>query len=508
MQNSGRGDEHFHFIQQTDRKSLHTQIGLLVKKAQDVAAQELSERSIRLKDLLESEDKSFEKEFAHKVKTRIDEDINERSKQLHAIREQDDIIKKKILEEKRIQQVMLNCYEIREAQRLKNLKETKICQAEQIEENQRKKYRECQVEQFWFELDRRRWAQFECEEEYEKRRREQMKERLTQVLDVQVGELETKREEERQEKRQEAEKLAKILEEIRHEKFVQENSPANPDKSQYREELLKEIRRKQCAKLAELEAEKIEHIAFCRETERLEEEARSRIAQSKKDLKRATHEYLSYVQRMRRLEMGIEKMMDDRTADLYHVDICTKSNIAEMTRLKREEASRCHDFLRQQICEEAERRLRLEAEVRENKMPENRFVHPPVSREKILDQKRKNRADLDAQIIEMKRVQEEETKRYNDRLLKALIDPMICQQLATEYMLNGTDYLKPHPNWKIYACSTNNNVLKPSSMEKEHVKTKTAEVNERKCQIGDMPPERPPQKNQTNVFKSCNCKMY
>jgi len=534
MQNSGRGADHFNFITRTDRKSLHTQIGLLVTKAKQVAAAELQERSQRLKKMLDEEDKRYEEEFSNTVKTRIDQDIKERKEHLHAIKEQVAKQQKKFLEEKHIQQVMLDCYEIREALRQQDLVETKIVQEEQILENQRKKRRECQQDQYWLELNRRRWAQFDCNQAEENLRRHQMQKQVNHVLAIQVAEHEEKRKEAEAERDEEERVLNALLEEIRLEEFEKEHQPAPVDQLAYQAELLKEIERKRCARLAEWEADRADHLAFCRETERLEAEARARIAQSKKDLNRATLEYLAYLRRMQSLELGIEKMMDERTADLYQLDMCTKVNITERVRVKREAAEKCYDALRKQVCEDYERRIRSDAELRENKMMENRFVHPEVTHQMIVCRQIRYKADLDAQITEMKRIQAEEEKRFDSRLMAAVDNPIACKRLAKEILEKGIDYLAPHPNWRVMACNPNKYILRPPTTEQEYnARVAGASVDKCPCprearkhcgfmtDLGrlDVPPEgaktqveqgaiEPAQKPQKPAFRNCHCKFY
>ncbi|XP_017119888.1 trichohyalin [Drosophila elegans] len=534
MQNSGRGADHFNFITRTDRKSLHTQIGLLVAKAKQVTASELQERSRRLKSMLDAEDKRYEEEFSNTVKNRIDQDIKERKEHLHAIKEQVAKQQKQFLEEKHIQQVMLDCYEIREALRQRDLVETKIVQEEQILENQRRKRRECQQEQQWLELNRRRWAQFDCNQAEENRRRHQMQQQVNHVLAVQVAEHEERRKEEEAEKNEEERVLNALLEEIRLEEFDKEHQPAPVDQLAYQAELLKEIERKRCARLAEWEADKAEHIAFCRETARLEEEARARIAQSKKELNRATLEYLAYLRRMQSLELGIGKMMDERIADLYQLDMCTKVSISERVRVKREAAEKCYEILRKQVCEDYERRIRADAELRENKMLENRFVHPEVTHQMIVCRQIRYKADLDAQIKEMKRIQAEEDKRFESRLMAAVDNPDVCRRLAKEILEKGIDYLAPHPNWRVMACNPNKYVPKPPTTQEEF-SARMAQASVDKCpcprearkhcgfmaEVGrlDVPPEgakspvekpvvEPVLKPLKPGLTGCRCKFY
>ncbi|KQS38404.1 trichohyalin [Drosophila erecta] len=534
MQASGRGADHFNFITRTDRKSLHTQIGKLVNKAKQVAAAELQERSRRLKNMLDEEDKRYEEEFSNTVKTRIDQDIKERKEHLHAIKEQVAKQHKKFLEEKHIQQVMLDCYEIREALRQQDLVETKIVQEEQILENQRKKRRECQQDKYWLELNRRRWAQFDCNQAEENLRRHQMQEQVNHVLAVQVAEHEEKRKAAMAERMEDERILNSLLEEIRLEEFEKEHQPAPANQLAHQAELLKEIERKRCARLADWESEKNDHMAFCRETQRLEAEALAKIAQSKKDLNRATLEYLAYLRRMQSLELGIEKMMDERIADLYQLDMCTKVNITERMRLKREAAEKCHEILRKQICEDYERRIRSDAELRENKMMENRFVHPEVTHEMIVCRQIQHKADLDAQIKEMKRIQMEEEKRFDSRLMAAVDNPVVCKRLAKEILDSGTDYLAPHPNWRVMACNPTKYIPRPPATEQDfNARVLGASVDKCPCprearkhcsfmaELGtqDVPPEGakthveaktfiPAQNQKTSAFRNCRCKFY
>lgn len=528
MQNHGKGEDHFQFIQRTDRKSLHSQIGLLVAKAQQTANEDLQERSSRVKALLEKEDKVFEQEFASKVRNRFDEEIRVRQEQLHEIKEARDKRHKKFVDIKRMQQVMLNCYEIREALRQKDRTNNKVCLEEQMQENMRMKRRECERERYWQKLEERRWEEYDRLHNYEMRKRQQMQGQICQVLQAQLAEHEEKRQKEREEKRLDTIKVDQLIEELRLEEFDSKHQAANNDKEKYRLELLEDITRRKCAKLAAWEAEKAEHEEFIRETQRLEAEAKERIWQTKRQLSRATHEYIAYVRRMRNLELGIEKMMNDRIDDLYHVDLCCKSNIAETTRLKGEEAARCHTQLKKQICEEIERKMRQEAEQRENKMLENRFVHPPVTRDMILCKQRQMCLDLNAQIIEMKRIQAEEERAFERKLMKAVDDPQICIQLAAQYIDEDKDYLPPHPNWKIYACPQNKYVAKAPMTQQQFDdlvanagidKCPFPEAARRDCDFMAQPCEKPPPakkidfgagdsepQTQKDAFKSCNCK--
>ncbi|XP_032593621.1 trichohyalin [Drosophila grimshawi] len=533
MQNHGKGAEHFWFMQLTDRKSLHTQIGLLVKKAQETASEDLQDRCRRLKTLLDEEDKGFEQEFASKVRNRLDENIRLRQEQLHEIKEQRDQRHKKFVDMKRVQQLMVNCYEIREALRQKDCNETKLCQEQQMQENLRKKRRECERDNYWLKLNERRWADYDRQQNCEMHTREQVQEQICQVLQVQLAEHEEKRQQEREEKRLDTIKVDKLIEELRLEEFDEKHRAANKDKEKYRDELLEDIRRHKCEKLAEWTADKAEHEEFMRETQHLEAGAKKRIWCTKRELCRATHEYIAYVRRMRNLELGIEKMMNDRIDDLYHVDTCCKNNIAEQTRLKGLQAARCHAQLKQQICEEIERKMRLEAEHRENGIIENRFVHPPVTREMILCKYAKNRADLDTQIVEMKRIRAEEEKAFEQKLLKAVDDPEICIQLAAQYMENGTDYLPSHPNWKIHACPKNKYVPKaPMDQQQFDALIASAGIDKCPCPAAarhdcalmnqvcpNAPPKAPAKKLETGAgdsepqthkdsFKSCLCKPH
>lgn len=461
MQNHGKEKEHFQFMQRTDRKSLYTQIGLLVAKAQQIVSEELQERSSRLKNMLEEEDKKYEEEFASKVKNRLDDEIRNRQEQLKEIKEARDKRHKEFVDAKRMQQVMLNCYELREALRQKDREDTRICLEEQMQENQRMKRRECQRENYWLQLEQRRWNEYDRMKNCEKHKRKQVQEHVCQVLKVQLAEHEEVRQKELEEKRLDTINADKLIEELRLEEFDQKHRQLDKGMQKYRNELLEEIRRRKCAKIAEWEADKAEHEQFIRETQRLEAEAKERIWQTKRELGRATHEYIAYVRRMRSLELGIEKMMDDRTDDLYHMDYCCKKNVAEQTRLKREEAARCHAYLKKQICEEIERKMRQEAEYHEDKMPQNPFVHPPVTKTMILCQKRQRCLDLNAQIVEMKRIQAEEEQAFEKKLLKAIDDPQVCIQLAAQFMDDNKDYLPAHPNWKIHACPKDKYVAKP-----------------------------------------------
>lgn len=460
-------EEHFRFIESTDRKSLHTQIRALVRKAQETISDELAERNRRLKGILEKEDKEFETEFAHKVKNRLDEDIRERQEQLVGIKEQSVKKHKEYVEMKRMQQVMVNCYEIREAIRLREKENNRICLEEQIQENLRKKRRDCERENYWFELNRRRWEDYDRQQKCEDSLKERVQNQINKVLALQVEDHEEKRKLALEEKRQDIIKADALIEELRLEEFDRVHFKDVAEKQKYGEELREEIRRKHCARRAQWEADKAEHYEFMRETQRLEKEAKERIWQRRIDSHRATLEFISYCRRMRALELGIEKMLNDRNDDLFHVDQCCKQNIGERIRVKAEAAKRHYALLRQQVCEEIEAKMREEAYQREVKLIENTFVHPPIPHQVIVCQKKRLFDDLTAQISEMKRIQAEEQRAYEAKLLKAVEDPEVCVQLTAQIMADNADFLPHHPNWRIHACPKDIFVAKPPMAQEE-----------------------------------------
>lgn len=455
--------DHHQFIVTTDRKSLFTQLKGLVATAKEVHSEELEFRRKELQELLEYEDKIYEEEFSNKVKSRIDKDIKERKETLHKIKEANEIAAIEYLESKRIQQYMNNCYEIREALRHKEQRDVKECQLEQIAEKERQLRRQKDLDIYWLKVQRKNMELHDKKLESENCIKSKLVEQTRFVLGVQVEEMEAKREEIRQEKEKDIKDLAKILEELRLEKFDREHfGRMSPKILQYRKELQDDIEKKRIERLTEQCELAKEHRTMIEECQRLDAEEIAANEARKRAAHKAALEYINYLKRMRQLEEDQQRMRDERIDDLHTIDMCTKGNIQREVKRKAEVAAATYVELKRQICEQYERRLREENERRECKIIENRFARPEKTRADILQQRRQMRKELDEQIAALNCLRKREEEQYKKDLERAIDNPEFCAQLAEQYIRDGTDYLEPHANWRIIACSTKKNLPKKS----------------------------------------------
>ena len=461
--------DHDLFIRKTDRTSLFRQIQGLVVKAQEVDQEELKERQQRMQKLLEYEDKIYEEEFASKVKSRIDEDIRARKDALVKIKEENMENAAKFLQKKRIQQQMKSCYEIREALRHKEQQIVKNCQLEQIVDKERQQRRQIEADKYWMEVTRKNVEVYETRQKQEDCLRQSLMTQTKFVLDKQLEEKAEKEEEARKEKLAEAEALAKLLEEIRIEEFDKQLLGMPAKMLEYRKELLDMIAQNEQRRRSSACEKAQEHLQMMLELQRLEQEDNRKAREKKKALHNATMEYIAYVRRMRKLEEGRQKMANDRIDDLHHVDICTKNNLAELARIKAVKASECYAELRKQICEQYERKIREEAERREDKILENLFAKPEKSRADVLAQRTKNRLGLDQQIEDLKKFRQMEEEKFSKDLLRAIDEPELCKEMAERVIREGIDYLEPHANWRIYACPLKEYVEKPPANSAEEI---------------------------------------
>ncbi|KAM7361437.1 uncharacterized protein ACRADG_011923 [Cochliomyia hominivorax] len=447
--------DHHDFIVSTDRRSLYTQIKSLVHQAQEVASQELNQRRNNLKLLLEYEDKIYEEEFANKVKSRIDEDIRERKVTLLKIKEENTRNELEFLKSKRIQQYMNSCYVIREALRRKETQNIKECQLEQMLEQERAQRREQESEEYWHKVQNTNLKVMDDRQKEEECLKEALVQHVANERKLQIELLEKKREKEKQEKLEEKRKLDELLEQIRLEEFDQKLLGKSPHIAEYRQELLKMIDEKKALQQKEKQEEADAHRKMIKEIKRLELEDSIAAKEKKKAFYKATLEFIKFVKGVRQIEEKEEKLVHERIEELRRLDMCTKNNILRERQRKARIAEQCYAELREQICEQYKNRLKEEAEYKENKWLENRFIHKEITRDEILARKRKNREDLEKQIEEIQNLRQQEQVDFSNNLKRASNDPKYCSELAEEYIKEGIDYLEPHPNWRILACPSN-----------------------------------------------------
>ncbi|CAD6992672.1 unnamed protein product [Ceratitis capitata] len=139
--------------------------------------------------------------------------------------------------------------------------------------------------------------------------------------------------------------------------------------------------RREKAKREGEECDRIEeHRKLMREIASEQQDHSAALVRRKRAVYKATMEYIDYARRLHKLEEDAQAARYARIDDLRHVDICTKSNLALEVKRKAKLAKLYYAELRRQMCDEYERRLREVHERREQKIIENRFVHPEKSR--------------------------------------------------------------------------------------------------------------------------------
>ncbi|XP_039969341.1 trichohyalin-like [Bactrocera tryoni] len=440
------------FFERSDKRSLCTQIRDLVATAQDVAQNELNQRRKRLRRLLEEENKIYEKEFADKVKSRVDEDIRVRKETLLQIKEERKHQEKAFLQQKNIQRQLESCFEVRDALRFKETLLTKEIQLEQMVEKERAQLRERQQDDYWRKVDEINAQRYDQRQAKEDQMKQDMRCKVRCNLEQQIEMQKIEAEKQRATEREQAKALAKIAEEVRLEEYDRQHASISEKMLAYRADLLATIAENKARRDAE-ECERIEeHRQLMREIKQEQQEHSTAMLQRKRAVYNATMEYLQYVRRMRQLEEDTQNMRNANIDALRHVDICTKSNIKRELQRKAEIAALCYAELRRQICEEYERRLLDKKEQRAPKIIENHFAHPEKTRAELMAEKLKLRKGLDEQLLENARVRAEEEVKYNAELKQAAVNLDFCKELADKYLAAGLDYLPPHANWLIYVC--------------------------------------------------------
>uniref|UniRef100_A0A0A1X6B8 Reticulocyte-binding protein 2 homolog a n=1 Tax=Zeugodacus cucurbitae TaxID=28588 RepID=A0A0A1X6B8_ZEUCU len=450
-----RKEDHFavcYFLKHSDLRSLSTQIKDLVTTAKDVMEKELIKKRERLRRLLEAENKIYEREFAHNVKTRAEEHIRKRKKNLLKIKEERTRQEKEFLMRKNIQQQMESCVEVRDALRLKETMQTKEVLLEQMLEKERAQRREHQLDDYWCKVHETGARRYDERQAREDQMKADMKCKVRCNLEQQIEMQKMEAERQRALNREEGKVLAQIAEEVRLEEFDRMHAARSEKMIAHREELLAMIAENKARRDAQ-ECERIEeHRQLMRDVAREQQEYSAAMLQRKRAVYKATIEYLDYVRCIRKLEQDAQNMRDARIDDLRHVDICTKSNLQNELKRKAEIAALCYAELRRQMCEEYERRLRDLQEQRAPKIIVNHFAHPEKTRAETMTEKLKFRKALDKQLFENARIRAEEEAKFNAELRQAVADPEFCKELAEKYLNEGLDYLPPHANWLIYAC--------------------------------------------------------
>ncbi|XP_037948462.1 trichohyalin-like [Teleopsis dalmanni] len=440
------------FIFKTDCKSLRTQITKYVRRAQKIARNKLDERRAKLKHLLDTEDQYYEREFAAKVKSRIEEDIKSRKEVLFKLREHNAEIEKNFLEQKRAQYLLSTCHVLREAIRNRDEMHMRAVQLQQIADRKLALEREKEKKSMFFEMYRQGTNELANTEMEEKEHEQLLEQNLKQIWDLQV---------EKKNKRKELEKKIKLKENAEMKRYLHIKGLENIERKaepfegpQYRQDLIKMIEERAEQKRIEKENKLTEEREVQLQLRNLAEQEKLMSSVNKRKVDMDRKDFIKYSKHVRQFTELITHKKDENLDDLGRLHYCTKLNLAAEEQKKSLREKERFDVLNQQMKEKSKRKAEEDIERREIGKYVNTFVQ---SEENALRKRKESRLKHKKQLelqIEEHRKAEEMNKRVPLPEIFAVTEPEICQREAHKYLNTYNKYLPVHPHWKyLEACA-------------------------------------------------------
>lgn len=441
-------------LKRVDKASLKNKIEQLVEKSMRQREIELNKKREKLRRLFHQEDTIFHDEVKESMAEKINREMQERKNKILATQQQRERETMEFLKQKKLQQYVSACDDVRPYLRQQLLIDSKACQRSQMEDRKRQQQVARETQSMWMEIAQRtNNVQLEREKEERRKRkiyaknteeylRRQMEEkRLDKVKFIEMASSEERRRNEEELEKQKAEDANERKEIIK--KRVKLVSDLKDQLQQAEQERL-------ARKAQEAELNHLFNDSIKKDLEKQILDKKSEI----EALKEETTHYLNYVEKMKK-----ERQLEENKKDRIIEEIRIKKEKEQIAK-NQEDAQKRRNFL-EQIYEKQRLQVK-DNEERQKAKNEQEFKEAAEERAKIdlkaeqeIEMMRKHQqAKLYAKDLidqeEYFRAEAKKAKEHEEaKLRKILEENRKCEEEARKFVSQNIDVLPPHPHTKI-----------------------------------------------------------
>ncbi|XP_063706185.1 golgin subfamily A member 6-like protein 22 [Culicoides brevitarsis] len=445
-------------LKRVDKACLKNKIDKLVEESLRARDREINLKREKLKHLFNVEDDFYRKESQDKLSAKIEAEMLDRRNKILAMKQAKEKEHHDYLKQKKIQQYMANCDEIRPFLRKQLLVDSKACQRMQMEEHRKQKQAAKETQNLWLEIASRSNKALHEKEKQQRLARKLYDNCTAKFLKEQMLE-----------KQNNLQKYAEMTEEQKRneESLMKENELALLEKK-----VALEKRMQLAADLKEqlLQAEKERIVRKANEdalnklfNDTIRKEIEQEIAAKKghkENWKQETLHYLNYMEKIRK-EKLMEQAQKDKLVDDYrikqeleYIDKC-RAEIAK----KRAFHEMVYETQRKQIKEKRELQKAME-DSEFKKVAEERASYDHKAHVRAEKWRQRQAAKEYARALkEQEELRKLEQKQFKERqeaeLHKILAEQRICEVQAKQFVDANIDVLPPHPHTKLLHNNSN-----------------------------------------------------
>ncbi|XP_075215352.1 cilia- and flagella-associated protein 53-like [Lycorma delicatula] len=298
------------FEEKTEKKQLISRLQFKVKQGLLAAEEDLEERRNMLRDMLLHEETAYTREYVVKAQSVQKEQYEELCNRLEELRLEKEAEKKKIVEEKRLQQFRLRCEDLRIKIFDYNRRHINEVHEEQMKEKLAKQEAEKELENMYFKIMQKNIESMKEHEEQIERERQQRVKEISEIYKMQMEGKHLLVEEEKRVKEEEAKLIEKLKEEMEKENR-EEKEEENKKRTKMREEMIQQVQQSRELLNERLKQEKDMELAFCKLIQYEIEREQAKKTDTKVQLRREMELFQSYVDEMKRGKEEEERKADD-----------------------------------------------------------------------------------------------------------------------------------------------------------------------------------------------------
>lgn len=440
-------------LDRVEKAGLKSKIEQLVEASMRAREVELNAKREKLRRLFHIEDDYYQQEAKDKLKEKICQELQERKNKILATKQERERQTIEFLKQKKLQQYIASCDEIRPYLRQQLLIDSKACQARQIEDRRKQQQATKENQSMWMEIAQRSnnvKLQQEVEEKYNRQLH------AKNVAEFQIKQVNDKRLDERKKYTDMAEITRQNERELERERL--EDDKEKKDKLLKRVKLAADLK----SQLEMAEKERLARNAKEAELNKLfadsiKREVEKELADRKSDVetfRNETMQYLAYMEKIKK-EREIEEATKDKIIEELRLK-ADRERIRQMqedTQKRRNLAEMVYETQRNQIKENEERR-QYQKDEEFNEATDKRAQYNHRAEQETEKQRHRQACKQYATVLlqqeEIRRMQERRAREEEAARLHVFFEEQRrCEEEAKKFVSQNIDVLPAHPNTKI-----------------------------------------------------------
>lgn len=440
-------------LDRVEKAGLKSKIEQLVEASMRAREADLNAKREKLRRLFHIEDDYYQQEAKEKLKEKICQELQERKNKILATKQERERQTIEFLKQKKLQQYIASCDEIRPYLRQQLLIDSKACQRMQMEDRRKQQQSSKENQSMWMEIAQRS-HHTKLQQELEEKHNRQL--HAKNVAEFQMKQVNDKRLDERKKYTEMAEITRQNEKELERERLE--------DEREKKEKLLKRVKLATDLKGQLQAAEKERLVRNAKEAElnkffadSIKREIENEIANRKSDVetfRNETIQYLAYLEKVKK-ERQIEEATKDKIIEELRIK-AERERVRQMqedSQKRRNLAEMVYETQRGQIKENEERRqYRKDEEFKEINDQRAQYNH----KAELEGEKQRHRqackqyATVLLQQEELRRVQERRAREEEAARLHAILEEQRrCEEEAKKFVSQNIDVLPAHPHTKI-----------------------------------------------------------